>query len=395
MPSAQNEQPIRYEHFFQSSGDLLCVVNGEGRFIAVNQVFCDVLGYREDALLGEPFVAVIHPEDVEPVRAFIQEGRNGAPLLRVDARFLRRDMTSQRLIFGLRRATEEEHVYGSGREAGPQPSAAARRQQQVLLQKMQAVARVGGWEVDCRNNSQSWTEETFRIHEIPLGNEPSTQEGINYYAPEHIPYITAAFTACAKEAIPYDLELQIVTAKGRRVWVRTAGVPIIEDGEIVRVIGAFQDIDEMKRRELDLAEKLAIIEQQRSAIHAMSAPIIQVWDGVLALPVVGMLDRERAGEITARILDAVVESGARYAILDLTGVEVVDEVTADHLLRILRAIQLLGAQGLITGIRPAVAQTLTALQAGFAGVRTLSSLRDALKLCMRQRMPRTEARLSG
>ena len=89
-----------------------------------------------------------------------------------------------------------------------------------------------------------------------------------------------------------------------------------------------------------------------------------------------------AAEITERLLVAVVATGARYAILDLTGVEAVDEGTADHLVRILRAIQLLGAQGLVTGIRPAVAETLTSLGAGFGGARTLSNLREALEVCM-------------
>ena len=152
---------------------------------------------------------------------------------------------------------------------------------------------------------------------------------------------------------------------------------------MVRLVGAFQDIDAFKRREIELEEKLAIIEEQKSAIHAMSAPIIQVWDGVLALPVVGMLDEARASEITSRMLDAVVHQAANYAILDLTGVETVDDGTADYVLRIIRSIQLLGAQCIVTGIRPAVAQTLISLGAGFAGARTVSNLREAIKICMR------------
>ena len=172
------------------------------------------------------------------------------------------------------------------------------------------------------------------------------------------------------------------TATGRRLWVRAAGEPVIEDGQVVRVIGSFQDIDDFKRREIELTEKLAIIKEQRSAIHAMSAPIIEVWDGVLALPVVGKLDAARAAEMTGRILSAVVAKSASYAILDLTGVEAVDEATADHVVRILGAVQLLGAQCIVTGVRPAVAQTLTDLGSGFGGARTARNLREAIKICM-------------
>ncbi|EYF06902.1 STAS domain-containing protein [Chondromyces apiculatus] len=393
MSSVSNERQIHYDYFFQTSSDLLCVLDERGHLIAVNQSFRDVLGYPGDVLIGEPLATLLHPEDVEPLRTFFSPEGATRPLLRLDGRFLQRDMSYRKLIFGLRRVEGDPHVYGAGHEDGPQRSVEEGRRQQVMLQKMQAVARVGGWEVDCRTWDHIWTEETFRIHDLPPGVEPSVEGGINFYAPEDIPIINAAFKACATEGKPYDMELQIVTAKGRRVWVRTAGSPIIEDGEVVRVIGAFQDIDDMKRRELDLAEKLSIIAEQRSAIHAMSAPVINVWDGVLALPIVGTVDRARAAEITSRVLDAVVEGRARYAILDLTGVEILDEATADHLVRILRAIQLLGAKGLVTGIRPAVAQTLTALHAGFSDVRTLSNLREAIKLCMREQRPRSASAL--
>ncbi len=179
------------------------------------------------------------------------------------------------------------------------------------------------------------------------------------------------------------MELELITAKGRRLWVRAAGQPVLEDGKVVRLIGAFQDIDSFKRREIELQEKLAIINEQRSAIRALSAPIIQVWDRVIALPVVGTLDEERAEEITGRLLDAVATNASRYAILDLTGVETVDEGTAHHLVKIIRAIQLLGTKSIVTGIRPAMAQTLIALGAGFGGARTVSNLREAIKISMR------------
>ncbi|HLM71867.1 MAG TPA: STAS domain-containing protein, partial [Polyangiaceae bacterium] len=96
----------------------------------------------------------------------------------------------------------------------------------------------------------------------------------------------------------------------------------------------------------------------------------------------GKLDQARAAEMTGRILSAVVATSASYAILDLTGVEAVDEATADHVVRILGAIQLLGAQCIVTGIRPAVAQTLTELGSGFGGARTVRDLREAIKICM-------------
>ncbi len=115
----------------------------------------------------------------------------------------------------------------------------------------------------------------------------------------------------------------------------------------------------------------------------MSTPIIRVWDEVLALPVVGKLDSTRAQDMTEHLLDEVAKSNASHVILDLTGVETVDEATADHLVRIVRAIRLLGAKSIVTGIRPQVAQLFVALGAELAGTTTLSNLRDAIKVCMR------------
>lgn len=253
----------------------------------------------------------------------------------------------------------------------------------MLLQQTQALAKVGGWEIDCRTNQLFWTEETYRIHETPPGFVPDVEMGINFYAPEWVPTIAKAVERCITAGESFDHELELITHKKRRLWVRAAGHAHLEDGKVVRVFGAFQDIDDKKRRELELQEKLAIIEQQRSTIHSMSAPIIQVWDGVLALPVVGQLDEARAADITERLLDRVVSLAASQVILDLTGVDTVDDATADHLLRIIRATTLLGAQSIITGVRPAVAQTLVALGADLTTTTVRSNLREAIKAAMR------------
>ncbi len=371
-----------YERFFQTSGELLCVLDSVGRFLQANEDFRDVLGYPESVLLGEGFAQVVHPDDAAEVRAFLERSE-GDGSLRMTARFLHRDLTYRRLSWSLWRVAEDAAIYGAGREVVEEGSGSARRQDDATLIQMQATAVVGGWEFDRRKNELYWTDETYRIHEVAPGYSPTVEEGIHFIAPEFIPTISAAFAACVNAGKPYHVELQLITAKGRCIWVRATAQPVLEDGEVIRVIGAIQDIDSFKRREVELEEKLAIINAQRSAIRALSAPIIQVWDRVLALPVVGTLDEERAEEITGRMLDAVAANAARYAILDLTGVETVDEGTANHLVKIIRAIQLLGAKSIVTGIRPAMAQTLVALGSGFAGARTVSNLREAIKISMR------------
>lgn len=145
-----------------------------------------------------------------------------------------------------------------------------------------------------------------------------------------------------------------------------------------------EKIDELTQVKRELSEKLALIERQQEAIRALSTPILQVWNGVLALPIIGAVDERRAADLTAGLLEAVSRQQARHVILDLTGVEVVDARTADLFARIMRAVSLLGAECLVCGIRPAVAQAMvaTGAEASHAGApepRTFATMQAALQ----------------
>ncbi len=146
-------------------------------------------------------------------------------------------------------------------------------------------------------------------------------------------------------------------------------------------------MDERSKTELELREKLELIARQDEAIRALSTPIIEVWEGVLTLPLFGVLDSQRAAETMQRLLHAVTEKSATHAIIDLTGVEVVDTSTADHIGKLAKAAALIGAQCIITGIRPAVAQTMVNIGIDLSSIITLSTLRDALRHCMRPSNP--------
>lgn len=128
----------------------------------------------------------------------------------------------------------------------------------------------------------------------------------------------------------------------------------------------------------DLEEKLATIEAQRSAIKELSTPIIEVWDGILCLPIVGVLDTTRSAEMTEALLSAVVSKQARAAIIDITGITVMDTGTADHFLRMARSVGLLGAECVLTGINPNIAQTIVHMGVDLQGVVTYRNLRNAL-----------------
>jgi rsbT co-antagonist protein RsbR len=146
--------------------------------------------------------------------------------------------------------------------------------------------------------------------------------------------------------------------------------------DLIFTLGTEQEQSAVFRRELD--ERLATIEQQRSAIRSLSTPVIEVWRGVLCLPVVGVMDTARSAEMTSALLTTIVEKGARYAIIDITGIDVMDTRTVDHFIRMAKAIRLLGAECALTGLNPHIAQTVVHMGLDLSDIVTHRSLRDAL-----------------
>ncbi len=130
----------------------------------------------------------------------------------------------------------------------------------LLLQIAGKTARFGGWDVDLATNISHWSDTVADIHEMPHGYAPKVEEGINFYAPQWREKITQVYNDCAQKGIPYDEEMEIITSKGKRLWIRTIGTPVQdENGRIVRLEGSFQDISANKETEnklIQLKDKL-------------------------------------------------------------------------------------------------------------------------------------------
>ncbi len=136
-----------------------------------------------------------------------------------------------------------------------------------------------------------------------------------------------------------------------------------------------------RTRELDArdAENRALIARLRGSVEALSSPVIEVWRDVLAMPLIGPIDRERAGQLTSRLLAELSRTRATHAILDLTGAELRDAEASSALLGLVRAARLLGAECIVTGMQPATAHALVAMGAGLAGIETRRNMQQALQ----------------
>ena len=125
-----------------------------------------------------------------------------------------------------------------------------------------------------------------------------------------------------------------------------------------------------------------IIQRQQSEMLELSTPVVKLWDGILALPLIGTLDSRRTQIVMESMLERIVETGAEIAIIDITGVPTVDTLVAQHLIKTVTAARLMGTECIISGIRPQIAQTIVHLGVDLQGVTTKATLADAFQLAL-------------
>jgi rsbT co-antagonist protein RsbR len=125
-----------------------------------------------------------------------------------------------------------------------------------------------------------------------------------------------------------------------------------------------------------------LIARQQQEMLELSTPVVQLWEGVVALPLIGTLDSARTQVVMESLLQTIVETGAGIAIIDITGVPTVDTLVAQHLLKTVAAARLMGAECLISGIRPQIAQTIVHLGVDLQDIITKASLADALAISL-------------
>jgi len=132
-----------------------------------------------------------------------------------------------------------------------------------------------------------------------------------------------------------------------------------------------------KERELD--DKARVIDAQRELLNTLSSPVIQIWEGILVAPLMGELDAARAAAVRERVLEAVMKTRARAVLVDITGLTVTDENLASEILRLMKAVRLIGADTMLVGISPQGALSLAALHVSLGEIRSFATLHDGLR----------------
>jgi rsbT co-antagonist protein RsbR len=241
-----------------------------------------------------------------------------------------------------------------------------REESRRFLQLFTAVIQENGDD----ENAGSWKSVKDMLGEV------SRSRVVQGFGPSE----TATFVFSLKQPI-FDMlrrEIRDVEELCREIWATTT---------VLDKLGLYTTEAYLKSRE-------SIISRQQQELMELSTPVVQLWDNVLALPLIGTLDSERTQVVMENLLEKVVETGASIAIIDITGVPTVDTLVAQHLLKTVAAARLMGADCIISGIRPQIAQTIVHLGINLADIITKATLADAFAIAL-QRTGAKVTRLSG
>jgi PAS domain S-box-containing protein len=259
---ALKESEERFRRVAESAMVGIAVVEGE-RYIYLNDALIEITGYSRDELAGLDRAArlanLLMPEDAQRVAAAAagaDAARSGVASTRFPELRLRRKDGSIGYVSLLLSPMYTDRPYPvvivvvdiTERKRAED----ALRDRERMFRRTEQLARVGGWEINLEANSGGWSDEVRRIHEVPEDYIPSLESGLAFFSPEDRDTLRAAAERAVETGAPWQFEGELTTAKGRKIWVRTTGERVLENGKAVGLVGAIQDITDLKETERSL-----------------------------------------------------------------------------------------------------------------------------------------------
>ncbi|MGJ4786567.1 PAS domain S-box protein [Leptospira koniambonensis] len=248
-----------FKSAFEYSAIGMAILDPEGKWIQVNGNLIKLLGYDWEELSKLTFKDITYPEDLgkdlQLVTETLEGKRSGYHL---EKRYIKKNGEIVWVLLSVALVRDAEGSPNHFISQIMDINEIKKTEEQLthakeLLEQTSKLVRIGGWDMDLKRNVGSWSSVTKEMHEVPPDYVPNIEEGINFVKEgESREKITEAVKLLLEQGIPYDLEMEIVTAKGNELWVRTVGSADFENGECVRIFGALYDIDKRKKAELEL-----------------------------------------------------------------------------------------------------------------------------------------------
>ena len=257
----------RYRRMFDAAGIGIATTDLAGRHIGANPAFVAMTGLTDAELSQRTFQSLTHPDDRARLAGVVAALAAGGPPHRmVQTRLLRADGAVAHLRSSLTLLTDVEggpHVLGVVEDITERVATERQLEQaRDLVRLAGSMARLGAWRVDVATGVTWWSDEVYEILEYPLTEVPVLDEAMVWYPQPHRSVVEFALHRCSTEGVPFDLEVQISTARDRLIWIRVVGEPQHDtDGTIVSIAGALQDVDSRRRAELvarESADRLAM-----------------------------------------------------------------------------------------------------------------------------------------
>jgi PAS domain S-box-containing protein len=285
-----------YRQLFETSNSMVAIADFDGYFRHVNPVWTRVLGYSHAELCAVPFMHFVHPEDIATTLAESHKllGNDRITTTAFVNRYRSKDGTYRWLSWNAATDPLTRLTYAIAHDISDLIETRERLQHsEELLRETSHMAKVGGWELDPVTLNPMWSEEVYRIHEVPTDQAPTLEEAINFFAPEARPSFRRALGAAITEGQPFDLELPLVTLGGKSLWVRITCRPERTVDKVVRLRGTLQDISEQKAAERVKSEFVSVVS------HELRTPLTSIR-GSLRL-----IEGGKTGELPADAMDLV------------------------------------------------------------------------------------------
>lgn len=364
-----------YEAFFTLNLDLLCIASTEGHFLKINASWESILGYTIEDLLNVKMLDLIHPDDQEKTLEALQTLDSGVTLLSFSNRYKHKDGHYKHLEW--RSRPVGSLIYASAKDI----TDLKQREEEFQRNEKRLNAMV-----ESQSNYIIRLDTNFNYTQA---NKKFSQDFAWLYGTENLVGLNCFESINEKHLGDLDQWAKLSLAQPGFTFQKEIVHKGINNTELhilweYTCISGEQEgaiefqgwgINITSKKELEAKQRL---EKERQVIE-MSTPITQLWDGILLLPIVGVVSAKRAGSIMQAILKKITDTQAKIVILDISGVAIVDSEVANHFIKLSKATRLMGCHCTICGISPAISQTMVELGITMEEINTTGTMRDALE----------------